>query len=301
LNVPAATIMAATAEERCMPNHVIVSSLGWSKRPLEEAVAAIGALDFGQVDLAVHEGWAHLNPSHLAAGGAGATAREAARIEGLIARHQMKRVSAFNAGIRVTTPAEQERQLAAVCRLAEALGVPVICTGAARRGTPVEDEVARLKALVPVAADRGVQLTVETHTNQITEMPDAAARLCELVPGLGLTLDASHYYAGPNQGADYSAVLPFVKHVHLRDAGADREHIQVPAGAGRVDFGWIVRRLHETGYDGKFAIEYIDSIRIVAGEGEPADVPANVIRMRDVFVAAEKAAGIVRTPAAPAA
>jgi hypothetical protein len=59
--------------------------------------------------------------------------------------------------------------------------------------------------------------------------------------------------------------------------------------------------LHEIGYDGKFAIEYIDSIPIVAGEGEPADVPANVIRMRDVFVAAEKAAGIVRTPAAPAA
>jgi sugar phosphate isomerase/epimerase len=118
------------------------------------------------------------------------------------------------------------------------------------------------------------------------------------VPGLGLTLDASHYYAGPNQGADFSAVLPFVRHVHLRDAGADWAHIQVPAGSGRVDFGDIVRRLHALDYGGKFAIEYIDTIPVAAGEGEPADIPANVIRMRDVFVAAEKAAGIVRTPAA---
>ena len=33
-----------------MPNHVIVSSLGWSKQPLEDAIDAIGGLDFGQVD-----------------------------------------------------------------------------------------------------------------------------------------------------------------------------------------------------------------------------------------------------------
>ena len=46
-----------------MPNHVIVSSLGWSKQPLEDAIDAIGGLDFGQVDLAVQEGWAHLYPS----------------------------------------------------------------------------------------------------------------------------------------------------------------------------------------------------------------------------------------------
>ena len=122
-----------------------------------------------------------------------------------------------------------------------------------------------------------------------------AVRLCEAEPGLGLTLDASHYYAGPNQGSDFSAVFPYVRHVHLRDAGADWEHLQVPAGAGRVDFRRIVEGLHAQGYKGKFAIEYIDSIPIVAEHGEPADVPSNILRMRDRFVAAERAAGIVRT------
>jgi sugar phosphate isomerase/epimerase len=284
-----------------MPNHIIVSTLGWSKQPLEQALAAIAALDFGQADLAVIEGCAHLNPSELAGGGPAHVQREAERILELIRRHAMKRVSALNVGFGVTTPAEQMRQLAAVCDLAAALEVPVITIGAARRGTPLEDEVERLSVLLPVARDRGVQLTVETHVNQVTEIPAVAVQLCERVEGLGLTLDASHLYAGPNQGADFSAVIPFVRHVHLRDAGPDPAQIQVPAGTGLVDFGWIVRQLHAAGYSGKFAIEYMDSIPIVARSGEPTDVPSNVIRMRDLFVAEERAAGIVRAQPAPAA
>jgi sugar phosphate isomerase/epimerase len=155
--------------------------------------------------------------------------------------------------------------------------------------------VARLQDLVAVATDRGVRLTVETHTNQLTEWPAVAVQLCQAVPGLGLTLDASHYVAGPNQGADFSVVFPHVGHVHLRDAGADWEHIQVPFGSGRVDLAAIVEGLHRAGYEGKFAIEYIDSIPIVAGAGEADDVPSNILRQRDAFVALERQAGIVRT------
>ncbi|MGH2350892.1 MAG: sugar phosphate isomerase/epimerase family protein [Chloroflexota bacterium] len=280
-----------------MPNHVIVSTLGWSKQPLKVAIAGIAALDFGQADLAVIEGWAHLNPSALADGGHAHVRQEAARLQDLIRRHEMKRVSACNVGLGTGDLAEQRRRLAAVCDLAALLEVPVITIGAARRDTPVDEEVQRLSALLPVAAQRGVQLTVETHVNQLTERPEVAARLCEAVLGLGLTLDASHYYAGPNQGADFAAVLPHVRHVHLRDAGSDGEHIQMPAGSGKVDFGRIVAQLDAAGYAGKFAIEYIDTIPTVAGPGAPVDVPANIIRMRDLFVAKEREAGIVRAPA----
>ena len=68
----------------------------------------------------------------------------------------------------------------------------------------------------------------------------------------------------------------------------------MPAGAGQVDFQWIVEQLHQLGYAGKFAIEYIDSIPIATADGAPGDIPANVLRMRDVFVAAERSAGIKR-------
>jgi sugar phosphate isomerase/epimerase len=277
-----------------MPNHVIISTLGWSKRSLEDAFAGIAALDFGQADLALQEGWAHIAPSALADGGPDVVRREGARVRDLVAKHEMKRVSACNVGLGTADPAEQRRRLAAVCDLAAALDVPVITLGAARSGTPLEEEAARLRDLLALASSRGVQLTVETHTGQLTELPDVAARLCELAPGLGLTLDASHFYAGPNQGSDFAAVYPYVRHVHLRDAGADREHIQVPAGTGRVDFGALVRALDSVGYAGKFAIEYIDTLPLPAGPGVPADVPGNITRMRDVFVGEERAAGIVR-------
>ncbi|CAA9297804.1 MAG: hypothetical protein AVDCRST_MAG77-5357 [uncultured Chloroflexi bacterium] len=283
-----------------MPNHVIVSTLGWSKQSLEQAVAGIAALEFGQIDLALHEGWAHIKPSELAAGGPAEVRRQAERVRGLIAKHEMKRAAACNVGLRAPDANEEQRRLEAVCDLAQALEIPVITIGASKRGTPPGEEVARLGRLAPIAAERGVHLTVETHTNQVTERPADAVALCQAVKGLGLTLDASHFYVGPNQGADFSTVLPFVRHVHLRDARSDWEHVQVPAGAGLVDFNTIVQRLHELGYEGKFAIEYIDSLPIVAAEGEPADVPANILRMRDTFLAAERGAGIVRTPA-PAA
>src|SRR6266542_2119789 len=152
-----------------MPNHVIVSSLGWSRQPLEAAIDAIAALDMGQVDLALHEGWAHLNPSHLADAGPEGVKREADRIRARIEKNQMKRVSAFNVGLRAPSQDEQVRRLTAVCDLAKALEVTVITIGAARRGTPVGQDVSRLGALLPVAAERSVQLTVETHTNQLTE------------------------------------------------------------------------------------------------------------------------------------
>jgi len=278
-----------------MPNHVIVSTLGWSKQPLAAAIDAIGALEFGQVDLALHEGWAHLDPSALVQAGPAGVRRHADQIRQQIERLQMKRVSAFNVGLRAADSAEEQRCLEAVCDLAHALDVTVITIGSARRGTAVEDEIHRLTALVPIAAERGVLLTVETHVNQLTERPDVAVRLCESVDGLGLTLDASHYYAGPNQGADFSAVLPFVKHVHLRDAGTDGDHMQVPAGSGKVDFRWIVTSLHRLDYEGKFAIEYIDTLPLMAGEAESSDIPANVLRMRDLFVAAERNAGIKRS------
>lgn len=288
-----------------MPNHVIISTLGWSRRPVEEAFAGIAALEFGQVDLAVHEGWAHIMPSALVAAGPTGVRAEAERLHRAAEAAGLRRISALNVGLRGANLVEEQRRLEAVCALAAALEIEVITIGAARRGTPMEEETQRLAALVPIARERNVILTVETHTNQLTEHPDLAVQLCQAVPALGLTLDASHYYAGPNQGKDFSTVFPYVRHVHLRDAGGDWEHVQVPAGEGLVPFGEIVGSLHALGYDGKFAIEYIDSMALVTGPrgsgGDPGDIPANIIAMRNIFLAAERGAGIVRTPSAPAA
>jgi sugar phosphate isomerase/epimerase len=280
-----------------MPNHVIVSTLNWSEQSLEQAVANVAALDFGQIDLALHEGWAHVDPSDLARG-PDRIKQQADRINGLISMHQMKRVAAFNVGLKEGDRADHRRRLAAVCDLARALDVSVLTLMSAPWGSPVEAEAERLKSLLPIAQERGVQLTVQTHYQQVTATAGGAVQLCELVPGLGVTLDPSHLYAGPNQGADYATVLPFVRLVHLRDATV--KHLQVPAGTGSVDFGWLVERLHALDYEGKFAIKYVDRVPTTVLTEGTTDIAENVIRMRDVFVGAERAKGIVRG-ASPAA
>lgn len=275
-----------------MPNHVIVSTLNWSEQPLEDAVANVAALDFGQIDLALHEGWAHINPSDLAGGGAERVKREAGRLRGLIARHGMKRITSFNVGLKGGDLDDHRRRLGAVCDLARALDVTVLTLMSAPWGSPFEAEVSRLAALVPVAGERGVQLTVQTHNAQLPATAEAAVRLCEAVPGLGVTLDPSHLYAGPNRGAGFALLLPYVKLVHLRDGTVD--HLQVPAGTGSVDFGRLAAALHRLEYGGKFVIKYVDRVPTTVLTEGSADVRENTLRMRDVFVAAEKAQGIVR-------
>jgi sugar phosphate isomerase/epimerase len=276
-----------------MPNHVIVSTLNWPALSLEDAVGAIGALEFGQVNLALREGWAHLNPSDLASGGPDRVGHEAERIRRLISSLEMKRVAAFDVGLGdALTLEEQQRRLAAVCDLGEALGVEILTLPVAPHGQPLEDEAARLRALVPIAEARGMTLTVATHREQVTATVEDSRRLCSLVPSLGLTLDVSHLYAGPNQGSNYGALLPLTKLVRLRDATL--EHLQVPAGTGIVDFGWLVGELHRIGYDGQFDIHYASRTPTVVLTEGSTDIADNVIRMRNLFVSTERAQGIVR-------
>jgi sugar phosphate isomerase/epimerase len=276
-----------------MPNHVVVSTLNWSRNSLERAVANVAALEFGQIDLALHEGQAHINPSNLVAG-PDRVQREADRLRDMIARRGMKRVAALDVALGPDDLVDQQRRLAAVCDLARALDVPVMTLAAGPWGSPLVQEAERLRELLPIAQERGMQLAVPTHREQVTAMADAAVRLCELVPGLGLTLDPSHLVAGPNRGERYTALLPLTRLVHLRDATP--EHLQVPPGTGVIDFGALVAGLHKLGYAGKFAITYPDTVPTTVLTDGSADTSENVIRMRDVFVAAERAHGIVRTP-----
>src|SRR5918996_3280269 len=162
-----------------MPNHVIVGTLNWSENSLEKAVANVAALDFGQLDLALHEGWAHVNPSDLA-GSAERVAREADRVRDMIARRSMKRVSAFNVGLGQADLDEQKRRLAGVADLATALDVTVLTLMAGPWGSPLVQEAERLRQLLPIAREGGLQLTVQTHSKQVTAAVDAVVRLCEL-------------------------------------------------------------------------------------------------------------------------
>ena len=55
---------------------------------------------------------------------------------------------------------------------------------------------------------KGLVLALLTHSETLTADPQVAVELCQAVPGLGLTLDPSHYLQGPKPDVDFDCVFP---------------------------------------------------------------------------------------------
>jgi sugar phosphate isomerase/epimerase len=230
---------------------VACSTLCFGHLPLEDALRVIAELEFNKFDVAVHEHGGHLRPSEVAAD----VSRAAARL-----RHGPGLTpAAFSVEIDADSEAESLRLYGAVCRLARITSVPLLSTKAAPAGTSLDAEVQRLTRLATLADREGVQLTVTTHTGTLTEDPDVAVDLCRRVPGLGLTLDPSHYIAGPHQGKNHDQVFPYVRHVHLRDTGRGPNQFQVRVGQGEVEYGRLVTQLSRQNYDRLLTVDIHDA------------------------------------------
>lgn len=131
--------------------------------------------------------------------------------------------------------------------MAKTLTVAVLTMPAAPLGTPFDHEVQRLTGLASHAMREGLVLAVATDSRTLTADPAVAVALCEAVPGLGLTLDPSHYIQGPHRG-DVDVLYPYVQNVHLRDTGKKPDEFQVRIGQGDVEYGRIVNLLERHGY-----------------------------------------------------
>ncbi len=249
------------------------SSLSFSKRSLNEALKALADLGFSFVDIGAMEGWAHLRPSEMA---------EQPQKVAETVRQLCKQVGltpvALNVGLGTNDLAEQKHRLRGVCAVAKALQVPVVTLGTNPRGTPLEREVERWRQLVAVAKEFGITLAFEPHFFQLAEEPKVAHALVQQVEGLRITLDPSHFAIQGLRLADYRSLLPYVAHVHLRDAGnSGWETVQVPVGKGCVEFSALIRALREVGYNGALSCEYIDTI------GE-LDVPVNLLALKSLLL-----------------
>jgi sugar phosphate isomerase/epimerase len=210
----------------------------------------IAELEFSKVDVALHERGPHLRPSEIMAD------------IGLAAQRIRIGPSLSPAAFDVEIAAQDEetynQQLRAICHLARISMVSIITVPAAASGSGVDAEVKRLTALVRLAEGEGIALAVETRMGTLTENPDTAVELCKRVPGLALTLDPSHYIAGPHQGKNFDQVYPYVRHVHLRDTGRSPEQFQVRVGQGEVEYGRIISHLARYHYDRLLTVEICD-------------------------------------------
>jgi sugar phosphate isomerase/epimerase len=226
---------------------VACSTLCFGKYPFERALQTIAELGFTKVDVAIHEAGPHLKPSEVAAD-----------VHTVATRLRLGPGLTPCAFSVATGADDQTAHLTAICRLARLTSVAVVTIAAASAGTGLDAEARRLKDLCALAARDGVTLTVATRGGTLTETPERAVELCQRVPGLGLTLDPSHFVAGPNQGASWDAVYPYVRHVHLRDTGGAPNQFQVRIGQGEIEYGKIVSMLARQRYDRALTVDIHD-------------------------------------------
>ncbi len=206
-------------------------------------------MHFTKADLAIHASGPHLTPAEvLADPGWVAQRLKAANLP----------LAAIHLDTGPTTRDESRELLRALARLARLSTTPILTIPPAEQGSDFDLEVSRLQELVKVVAAEGVILTIETLATSITADPLGAVELCRRVPGLGLTLDPTHYQIGPHGAINYDKVFPFVRHVRLRDSGSKPEQFQMRIGQGDIEYGRVIAQLDRCRYDRALTVDIRD-------------------------------------------
>lgn len=230
--------------------YVACSTVCFARHPLDRALHLIDEMGFSKVEIAIDSNGPHVRPADAIADAVGVAQR--LRIGPSLTP------AAFTVDIQAGDDTDYLRQFKAVCELARIAQVPLLAIPAAPSGSDIDTEVRRLKALIKMTLTEGLVLTLETRLGTMTELPDVAVQLCERVSGLGLTLDPSHFLAGPNQGKPFDQVYPFVSHVHLRDSGRASGQFQVRVGQGEVEYGRVIGQLARHKYNRLLTVEIYD-------------------------------------------
>lgn len=215
---------------------VCVSTECLPDMPLKAAMERLGELEFTAVELDVHATGGHLKPVDVAADPDAAIA----------ACSDLQRLRPVAVSYSAPDDALFFEHFESCCRLAKSLNVVTMVVEASEPGTPFNVEIERLQKLVKIASKLGSVVAVKTTADRMTKDAETTASLCRNVPGLGVTLDPSHFIFGSKKPASWERITEYVKHVHLRDTKADI--FQVRIGQGNVEYGKLVAQLERVGY-----------------------------------------------------
>ncbi len=219
--------MFVTATTRC-----------FSELSLDAALRQLADLEYGHVEIMIHESGGHMRPSEVLA--------DPERMAQVC--RQTHRLAPVAFDVDIEAPGEEYyAQFTAICRLCKAVKVVTVTVRSAELGTPFNAEVERLRKMVSIATVEGVRVGLLTETGRMTQDPDTAVVLCDSVKGLGITLDPSHYIFGPHGGGSFERVMKYVYHVRLRDTSKDQ--LQVRVGQGEVEYGRLINQLNKVHYD----------------------------------------------------
>ncbi len=115
-----------------------------------------------------------------------------------------------------------------------------------------------LRPVLDLAERLGVLLLIEPEPGLLIETSDQYLMLAERIksPAMGLNLDIGHMYCvGEDPAEAIRKLAPHIRHVHLEDIAASREHRHLIPGEGAIDFASCFEALREIGYNGWITIE----------------------------------------------
>ena len=115
-----------------------------------------------------------------------------------------------------------------------------------------------LEQVLPTAEACGVDLLVEPEPHLLIERPEQFEELAAALPHprLGLNFDIGHFYCvGVDPAEAARRLAPHIRHVHLEDIAASREHRHLVPGRGAVDLRGTIAALRDVGYDGWITVE----------------------------------------------
>jgi sugar phosphate isomerase/epimerase len=219
--------------------------------PLEQCMGKLKSLGFSFADLYVHWdlGKGHFHPLDVM--------REPLAVleavEQVEASTGVKFV-AMNIGTEQFSASERG-QVEASCKLCRRVSIPVVNILCGRREERIE--MRRIRDFLSIAKDHGLTLSIETTGGCMFMAPAVAVGLLGEAPGLKVALDTGHLLSNGIPQAEWAPLIPYTAHVHLKDAGTDLRHHEVPFGTGALDFAGLLDSLRAARYDGAITVEYL--------------------------------------------
>lgn len=118
-----------------------------------------------------------------------------------------------------------------------------------------------LRALAPKAEARGVDVAIETHDDWCD--PHVVAAILAQVnhPRIGANWDYQHSTRVARTSVDeaFSALRPFIRHVHFHDGTLDADRLVfLPVGQGAYDHKRVLQLLRSMNYAGYLSGEWIN-------------------------------------------
>ena len=164
-------------------------------------------------------------------------------------------------------PSQDPAKMETAMRAAAEIGIPIINCGPGGRSNDeasLQQSIDSLGKLAERAAHYGIVLCFKAHVGQAVYNTPTTLRVLEAIqsPALGLDMDPSHIHRANEDPVEaLRAVLPRIRHVHIRDCKGRQQNPGTPQlqanGRGDINLLGYIRVLHEAGYTGPLDLEII--------------------------------------------